>query len=510
RGLTRAFDSAADGAAFEPRGGTFALPFGTLEVAFDPADLLWDGRRLTGFVPVADLQVRGLHNRYRWPGLGAPLAAGTEPLRREQGFQVGPRVKVPVTALLLLDRPRRQLSAGGLRGTLRLVAATDDEPVSIAGRTVPIEVEPTAALAYTLSTPEVWQTELAGFLRGDLLRGRPTNLAAMQPHRPGRFPVVFVHGTASSAGRWADLVNDLTSDPAIRDRFEFWFFQYETGNPIPYSALQLRDALTAAVERLDPAGRDPALREMVVIGHSQGGLLTKMTAIDTAEGQFWDRFSRKPPEELRLRPETRDLLRRALFIEPLPFVRRLVFVATPHGGSYLTEWSVTGVIARLVRLPLTLTRATAELVTLNADALRFDPGRARFGSLFGMTPGSPLITALADVPVAPGVAAHSIVAVEGDGPVAEGGDGVVKYASAHIDGVESELVVRSGHSVQGNPHTVEEVRRILLLHAGEACAERGVGCPAPGPEDAPAGAERGERVSGVAGFRNYASRRGTP
>ena len=38
-------------------------------------------------------------------------------------------------------------------------------------------------------------------------------------------------------------------------------------------------------------------------------------------------------------------------------------------------------------------------------------------------------------------------------------------------------MVRSGHSVQANPHAVEEVRRILLLHAEEACAGRGVGCP---------------------------------
>jgi len=38
--------------------------------------------------------------------------------------------------------------------------------------------------------------------------------------------------------------------------------------------------------------------------------------------------------------------------------------------------------------------------------------------------------------------------------------------SAHIDGVESELVVRSPNSCQGNPHTIEEVRRILRLHVG--------------------------------------------
>ena len=44
----------------------------------------------------------------------------------------------------------------------------------------------------------------------------------------------------------------------------------------------------------------------------------------------------------------------------------------------------------------------------------------------------------------------------------------MEYTSAHIDGVESELVVRSPHSCQGNPHTMEEVRRILRLHAGLA------------------------------------------
>jgi len=43
---------------------------------------------------------------------------------------------------------------------------------------------------------------------------------------------------------------------------------------------------------------------------------------------------------------------------------------------------------------------------------------------------------------------------------------VVRYTSAHIEPVESELVVRSGHSTQSNPHTIEEVRRILYRHAG--------------------------------------------
>ena len=82
-----------------------------------------------------------------------------------------------------------------------------------------------------------------------------------------------------------------------------------------------------------------------------------------------------------------------------------------------------------------------------------------------MSPGHPFILGLQTIPVAPSVTVNSIIAVEGDGPVEQGDDGVVKYAAAHIEPVESELVVKSSHSAQGNPHTIEEVRRILGLHA---------------------------------------------
>jgi pimeloyl-ACP methyl ester carboxylesterase len=474
RAITKAFES-ADGLHFEPRAGEFPLPFGALDVVFDEAELIWDDRRLTEFVPVAELGIRGLRNRYRQAGLGAPLAASTVPLQPHAGFQVGPRVKVPVTALLHFEDTGRQLADGRLNARLDLYTPTDPDRVSIAGQTVPIEAEPSAALAYTLSNPAAWAAEYSGFFRAEALGDLPSQLGAIEPYRPGRFPVVFVHGTASSAGRWADMVNDLQNDPRIRDRFQFWFFVYGTGNPIPYSALVLRDALQDAVEDLDPEDNDTALREMVVIGHSQGGLLTKMTAIDSGS-RLYDQFSSKPLDQLRLRPESRDLLERALFIEPLPFVRRVVFIATPHGGSYLTQYSIGRMIAGFVTLPLTIAGATAEFITADPAALRVNPKGVRVGSVYGMTPGSPLISSLAQIPLAPGVAAHSIIAVEGDGPPEEGGDGVVRYESAHIEGVESELIVRSSHSTQSNPHTIAEVRRILLLHADEACAKRGIGC----------------------------------
>jgi pimeloyl-ACP methyl ester carboxylesterase len=475
--ITKAFETAG-GARVELRSGAYELPFGRLDVTFDPDELVWGKLQLTEFAPAAEFRVRGLRNRYRRPGLGAPLAARTAPLVPIEGFQVAARQQAPVTAVLLIEDAERAWADGQVHASLELYTPTEPEQITIAGHSVPLEVEPSASLASGLEDAPIWKTELSGFLFGDLLQQTPTQLAALQPHRPGRFPVVLVHGTASSAARWADVVNDLSNDAQIRDRFEFWFFTYETGNPIPYSALQLREALEQAVTALDPEGTDAALRDMVLIGHSQGGLLVKMTAIATGS-RLWDRISKEPLEELRLQPETRELLRHSLFLEPEPFVGRVVFVATPHRGSYLAEYSLAGVVARLVRLPFSLLQATGDIVTDNPDAFRIDPARARFGSVYGMTPGSPLITGLADIPVAPAIPAHSIIAVRGEGAIEDGGDGVVRYQSAHVDGVASELVVRSGHSVQSNPETVLELRRILLLHAEEACREKGIGCAEP-------------------------------
>ena len=96
-----------------------------------------------------------------------------------------------------------------------------------------------------------------------------------------------------------------------------------------------------------------------------------------------------------------------------------------------------------------------------------------------MTPNNPVLQMMAATPIAPGVHAHSIVAVKGDGPIEGGNDGVVEYSSAHLDGVDSEYIVRSTHSTQSNPYTIEEVRRILLLHAAEVCARIACNNPLP-------------------------------
>jgi hypothetical protein len=263
------------------------------------------------------------------------------------------------------------------------------------------------------------------------------------------------------------MLNDLHNDARIRERFQFWAFLYDTGNPIVYSAMLLRESLTEAVARFDPEGDDACLHQMVVIGHSQGGLLTKLTAVDSGN-RFWENINRRPLDEVRLSEETRDLLRRALFVKPLPFVRRLVFIATPHRGSYRAGAFVQWLVARLTSLPTTITRSASEMLAVSPESELRSKLRRMPTSIDNMTPGNPFIRSLSQMPIDPAVSAHSIIAVRGSGPYEDGNDGVVAYKSAHIDGVESELVVHSAHSTQSEPATIEEVRRILLLHSARA------------------------------------------
>jgi hypothetical protein len=157
---------------------------------------------------------------------------------------------------------------------------------------------------------------------------------------------------------------------------------------------------------------------------------------------------------------------RALIFKPLPFVRRVVFIATPHGGSY----QALGFFGRLgswfVNLPGRFVKMQVELLTLQTQGLYMGTVGNVPTSITNMTPGNPFIKALAAIPIADGVVAHSIIAVDSEGPLKDAGDGVVKYESAHIEGVESQKIVHSGHSVQGNPEAIQEIKRILLEHAG--------------------------------------------
>jgi hypothetical protein len=319
------------------------------------------------------------------------------------------------------------------------------------------------------------QSGVEGYLQPFGQGATRPRLEFLQPHEPGKIPVVFIHGLASDEGTWFDLVNELRAWPEFHRRFEPWVFHYPTGTAFLRSSSRLRAELRRAVRALDPEGHDPALKNIVLVGHSMGGLHAKLQVVAPGNS-LWDAVACRPFDQLDLDPPVRQFIGEAYFFEPLPFVNRVVCIATPHRGSILASLGIGRLASISVRPP-------PQLVAIHKDMLRRNPGafrpdfEQRVPSTVDMLePNSTVLQALERLRPSCWVTVHSIV---GNGHVSLTGgrdDCVVSVASAHTVGAVSEIMVPATHTkVHHHPLTVAEVQRILVQHLQET----GLGAGAP-------------------------------
>jgi pimeloyl-ACP methyl ester carboxylesterase len=431
----------------------------------------WSPEFFDRFFVADDFRVRGMRNRHRQSGVGGAIL-GERVMETATNVpaseaQLPPRFQaVTLTAVIREVEfapdaawPPRSLS-------LRVVDPARQPTISIAGRPVPVEADFTAALTHTLAGPRPVHAAGLGGLR-DVARWEEfSGLYMLEPFDPQRIPVVFVHGLVSSPLAWREMVNDLWSDPLIRSRFQFWVFLYPTGQPFSLSASALRQALAATRRRVDPERRSEPFDQMVLVGHSMGGLLSRMLTVEPGTA-LWESVSDVPFEEIVVSEEDRAQLTELLFSPPVPEVSRVIFIAVPHRGSRIADGAFGRLGAGLVRLPPTIIEAALRVFEDNPDQVRFsqDSRWPVSTSIHSLSPTSPILLALADLPTAPGVTTHSIIGRRSGGAEPGGSDGVVPFESATLPGVDSELIIAGAdHGVPMHPAAMVEVRRILLLH----------------------------------------------
>jgi pimeloyl-ACP methyl ester carboxylesterase len=311
------------------------------------------------------------------------------------------------------------------------------------------------------------QAGLAGFIqpygRGDT----KARLEFLEPHQPGRIPVVFVHGLASDEGTWFDLLNELRTWPTFHRRYEPWVFHYPTGAAFLQQSAVLRRELQAAVRELDPEGRDPSLKQMVLVGHSMGGLHAKMMVVSPGTS-LWDAISTRPFAEMQMRPEVRRFVAPLFFFEPLPFVKRVVFIATPHAGSSLASRATGRVAAITVRQPAATAAVYQEVRDLNPGVLRGDFATGLPTTIDVLEPDSTLLEALRVLRPPCWVTTHSVIGTAHQSLTGDPGDCVVPASSARLPGTVSEIEVPATHTrVHHQPATVRELERILTQHLHE-------------------------------------------
>lgn len=444
-----------------------------LEVEIAPRGFQWNAEDFDRFEFVSDYDVEGLRNRYRTYGLGVPLIAvrkgGTAPPDVEQYYARG--LSFPITAFLRLH-PDKNNSDRHLKAELELYDPLELTDVQVAGRTVPLESDLSTPLAYFLNDPNIQKLDTFGLLRPDQAQ-EIAGLYMVQPYQPGKIPVLMVHGLWSSPMTWMEALNDLRSDPVLREKYQFWFYLYPTGEPFWQSAADLRDDLKLVHRTFAPRDRGHRLGDMVVIGHSMGGLISRLMTYESGN-LYWNSVSRTPFDQLNAPPKIKQRIRRVFFFEPNDSVSRVITIASPHRGSEFANSFTRWLGRQLISIPKLTLNTTKQLLEMNPGAFRIDESDVVTTSLDSLSPNSKILQAMMQTPKSPDVKYHNVVGVtKPDVPLEQNTDGVVSYSSAHLEDVESEIVVQADHSeAHRHPATIREIRRILLEHLEETQRRR--------------------------------------
>lgn len=426
---------------------TLRTESGNLPVTVDPSGIKNYDR--VDRIEIADTVIirDGIDRAYESPGAGIPLAARIvrtedDPLIPEAGTWI------PLTALLE--------SRDG-NPTIKLIDTADPHSSS----PFPVAANFSAPIARDLNSRQREFQKVEALLNFDKFEPY-MGIKRIFDFHPDKIPVVLVHGMLSECTTWANALNEMMRDPVIRDRYEFWIYGFPTGAPIPYLSQKLRED----VETMYRYRRDhgSTTTDVTVIGHSMGGLMAK-TLTQTSGDSQWQRFFEVSPEQLDVSTEDKAALREMFYFKPLPYVNRVIFVATPHLGAEAADRSYANFAAQLIRSPKTLVMATQNVLHQGFHALTplgVDIHHDFPNSIEQMKFGSELGAIFSDIPLNPSVRYHSIIGSQNglDIPKEEMTDGVLTYTSAHLDGIP-ETIVESSHGVIRNPDGMAEIIRLL-------------------------------------------------
>jgi pimeloyl-ACP methyl ester carboxylesterase len=403
-----------------------------------------------------DFKGKNAGERVLKAGLGAPLIVAGKQLNyvKIDRFAQSQHVYYGFTSLIHFR---------GREAEIVLLDPLDKETVAMDGKTYDLAGDFQGPLALALADLDLEKKELLGLLKPQEFE-QSARLARLQPFNPNKIPVIMIHGLGNSPATWAPLVEFLRGDQEIREHYQFWFFSYPSGLPYPLSAAFLRAQLKMIRDKY------PSLKEPVIVGHSMGGMISRLLLTD-AGMKLWNTYFDKAPDQLPLSERTRRILGGSMIFDAVPNLGRVIFVSPSHRGSNraVDFWGRLG--AKIVGNPLTEDQVYKEVAMYaRPEARKRGVGRLP-NSIDLLNPDNLFIKSVDALPIEPGVPYHTLLGDRGKGGYLDHTkpqltDGFVPYWSGHLEGAESEKIIPSSHWTHLHPLGMAEIKRILIEHLG--------------------------------------------
>jgi triacylglycerol esterase/lipase EstA (alpha/beta hydrolase family) len=425
----------------------------TYHLRLEPAGRgVWAPNYFTSFMPSAEIKDKLIKKGNYQEGVGGSLV-GVRIVNPPEKFVPAKGTTAAVTATLDFH---------STDATLALRRPAKEPIASVEGKTRPLAANFSAPISYYQPPSSLLLVSLMAMLRSSRYMDK-TGLYFLQPYDPDRIPLVFVHGLFSTPFDWAQTINGLQADPEIRKHYQFWVFGYPTGNPILYSALRLREEL-AKVDKLYPNHRP-----YVVIGHSMGGMLTRMQVITVTRG-MWEKALGETAKSIFRENSSDSLVVRATTFHANPRIKRVVFICTPHRGSEMASSGLGRFGTSLIALPFNIASAMKDTLTSAQLVQLTGSGKRLPNSITGLKPSNPALPVINEARIT--VPYNSIIGDRGKDHCPDCTDGVVPYWSSHLDGAQSEVIVPGPHGACELPQTIAELDRILRLNLGTSTTSR--------------------------------------
>ena len=430
----------------------------------------WKDEQFEKFELANDFKVNGIDNSYHTYGLGVPLVAVRKPGSHSPFEQYyPPSLALPLTAFWEVQTFDKLADERNLKAVIKLYDPLERTVIQSETRNAPLESDFTVPLAYYLNDPLLNNDVLSTVsLLNANIADEYFGFYMLEPFDEKKIPVVMVHGLWSNPVTWMKMFNDLRANQWIRDHYQFWFYMYPTGQPFWFSADQMRGDLAKLRRDVDPHNQSKAMDEMVLVGHSMGGLISRMQVIDSGD-DFWQIISDEPIANVKGDPLTIEQIRDLYYFQADQSIKKIVTIGAPHRGSTHANNATRWLSHQLFRLPKKWTANFDNFVKENEGVLRNTKQLMVPTSIDSLSPQSPYIQKLLQAQVKPEVDLHNVY---GNAPAYKlvesirtgpAGDGVVSVESAQLPGALSSKEIPAEHmEIHQHPECILEVKRILV------------------------------------------------